>query len=292
MDETTALRALAEDLAARLAGWHPDIRPDLPPPQLLPATVPDDLPAPLPLPDDATIIGTVRHTAPALGPVQTLLLLVDTPLTVEQVRAFYEDCLVRAGWSEVQMQGRDPGAMGGFVHTTHAVAVGFALTATHDAVGMHLTLDAHRAPDGTARVQMVAVVYPPGSPWIAGRAVSHLHSTLRYPHGLLPPLPLPPGTIVISGGGRGSTTSNVESAMDVETDMDRAILAAFFTPQLEQAGWTQQDAGEDGALTWSTWAFVDPAGAPWRGVLHVLRCPERARRHRLSLVAEWPPRHD
>jgi hypothetical protein len=79
MDETTALRTLTKALAARLAGWHPDITPDLPPPQLLPATVLDDLPAPLPLPDDATIIGTVRHTARAAGPVQTLLLLFDTP---------------------------------------------------------------------------------------------------------------------------------------------------------------------------------------------------------------------
>jgi hypothetical protein len=289
MDETTALRTLAEALAARLAGWHPDITPDLPPPQFLPAAVPDDLPAPLPLPDDATIIGTLRHTVPAPAPVQTLLILFDTPLTVEQVRAFYEDRLVRAGWSEVQMQGRDPLAMGGFVHTTHAV--GFALTTTHEAAGMHLTLDAHRAPDGTARVQMVAVVHPPGSLWMAGRAVSHLHSKLWYPNDLLPPLHLPPGTTVISGPAHGSTTYGVESAMDVETDMDGAALAAFFTPQLEQAGWTRGDAGEEDALTWSTWAFVDPVGAPWRGVLHVLRCPDRARRYRLSLAAGWPPRH-
>jgi hypothetical protein len=36
----------------------------------------------------------------------------------------------RARWSEVQAQGRDPLATGGFVHTSHAVAVGVALTAT------------------------------------------------------------------------------------------------------------------------------------------------------------------
>jgi hypothetical protein len=249
--------------------------------------VPDDLPAPIPLPDDAAIIGTVRQRTTEPGPVQRIDILLDTPLGVERVRSFYEDRLVQAGWSEVQMQGGHPRAMGGFVHP--AAATGMALTATH-AAGLRLMLDAHPAAGGTVATQvaMAAVVYPAGAPWMAGRALAHMLDTVSYPHGLLPPLHLPPGTSVIANMGRGSSTSDVGSAMDVETDLDPGALAAFFAPQLERAGWTRRDAGQDGALTWSSWAVVDPAGAPWRGILHVLRCPDRARRYWLSLVVEWP----
>jgi hypothetical protein len=73
--------------------------------------------------------------------------------------------------------------------------------------------------------------------------------------------------------------------------MDRAAQAAYFVPQLEQAGWTRQEAGVDGALTWSTWTFTDEAGAPRRGVLYVLAHPYQARRYRLSVVAEWRGPH-
>src|SRR5207253_9349227 len=85
-------------------------------------------------------------------------------------------------------------------------ATGFALTTTHDAAGMHLTLDTHRAPDGTTRVQMAAVVHPPGSPWMAGRAVSHLHSKLWYPNDLLPPMRRSPPSSCLSFGTSAATS--------------------------------------------------------------------------------------
>ena len=129
-------------------------------------------------------------------------------------------------------------------------------------------------------------VYPADSAWIAGRA---LRGQLRHLEvGHLPLVRLPAGTrFIAGGGGSGSSTAHAEAGMIVETDLDRAGLMAFVTPQLEQAGWSQQAVGEDGALTWSAWAFADQRGAPWRGVLYVLQCPDRPRQYRLSLLAEW-----
>ena len=286
MDELTALRTLAEHLAAQLGVWHGDLTPVPPPLELLVATVPDDWPARISLPPGATIIGAIRETAVAPGPVRHITLLFDTSLTVEQVRAFYGDRLTQAGWSDM-VERRAP--MGGFVYVSPAVS--FETTTAHDEGGIHLTLDAHAARDGTARVRLIAVVHPPGSAWVARRAVSALHWELGFPHSLLPSLRLPAGTRTRPGGSGGGSTERVESGMEVETDMDRAALTAFLTPQLEQAGWTRQDGGEDGALTWSTWTFADEAGAPWRGVLYVLAHPYQARWYRLSLVAEWPVAH-
>ena len=67
MDEMTALRAMAERLAARGAGFGPILgamgAADQPPPELLPGAVPDDWPATIPLPPGATIVGAVHWGA-------------------------------------------------------------------------------------------------------------------------------------------------------------------------------------------------------------------------------------
>ena len=57
MDDVTALRIMAERLAARFGGFGPTGAAGRPPLELLPAVVPDDWPAGIPLPPGATIIG-------------------------------------------------------------------------------------------------------------------------------------------------------------------------------------------------------------------------------------------
>jgi hypothetical protein len=99
MDDRTALRIMAERLAARFAGFGLTGTADRPPPEVLPAAVPDDWPAGIPLPPGATIIGAIRQVALAPGATRRTYLLFDVPLGVGQVRAFYLNALVRAGWS-------------------------------------------------------------------------------------------------------------------------------------------------------------------------------------------------
>jgi len=279
VDEITALRSLAERLAL---GQH--VMTSAPTrPEILPAAVPDDLPVSIPRPDDATIIGTIRQNTMEPGPVQRLQILLDTSLTVDQVRAFYQDRLGQAGWSQIEDLGMPAGGFTGFSSTLY-----FETDIVQGESGLHLTVGGHPGPTGTTQVDLIVILYPAGSAWMAQRAVRSLHRKALFPHRLLPLLQLPPGTTVVAGVGGGGSTYRSDSGMDVESELDGAAFAAFFLPQLEQAGWTRQDGGTAGALTWSSWAVADEAGAPWRGVLYVLQCPDRAHRYRLSLLVEWP----
>ena len=285
MDDVTALHIMAERLAARFGGFGPTGAADRPPLELLPAVVPDDWPAGIPLPPGATVIGAIRQVGPmtvAPGAARRTHLLFDVPLGVGQVRAFYLDALSRAGWSPLDQMLR----RGGFIHRGGAEHFE-ADTAAREG-GTHLTLEVQPAHDGTARVLMVAIVFPPGSP--GPRARLSLHRP-PDPYAGLPAIHLPPDVAFIAGGGRGGRSgSRVESEVTVHMDMDHADLTAFVTGQLERAGWSGRDAGLDGALAWSTWSFADGTGESYVGTLYVLRCPERPGQYRLSLVAEWAGR--
>jgi hypothetical protein len=167
MDDRTALRIMAERLAARFAGFGLTGTADRPPPEVLPAPVPDDWTAGIPLPPGATIIGAIRQVALAPGAARRTYLLFDVPLGVGQVRAFYLDALVRAGWSSTERASR----MGSFVHS--GPSIGFEADIAAREGGTHLTLEVQRAHVGTARVLVTAIEFPPGSPGPRARLGLH-----------------------------------------------------------------------------------------------------------------------
>lgn len=277
MDETQALRTMAERLAAGFAGRHGVHAVDDAPPRLVLGALPDDWPATIPQPPGATVIGAICFGGAGDGAARVLHLLVDTPQPPPEVRAFYRGVLDQDGWTDTDQQRQ----RSGFVHRGQVAQFEADVEASEG--GTHLAVDVRPARESGAHVQMTAFVWPPGTP--GPRVRLGLDQPSPGPS-TLPAIHLPLDAESMPGGSSGWTGGRVESAMVVHTGMNHTSLTAFIVDQLEQAGWARRDAGRDGALAWSTWAFTDREGAAYVGTLYVLHCPERPDQYRLSLVGE------
>lgn len=276
MDEMTALRTLAERLAARVAGQHFGVEPDEPPTRLVVAAVPDEFPRNVPLPPGAVVVGAIRRG----GQARQTHLMFDVPQDTRHVQAFYVDALGQAGWTLLDFPGR-----GGFRPRGQSLHFEEDMEAPEG--GTHLSMYVRPAGEGTTQVDLTVTVFAPGTPGPRIRQAEH-PATGRY--GLLPSLILPPDAEMLPGGGSNWSGERSETTMGIRMDMDQASLCAFFAGQLERVGWTKQDAGLDGALAWSTWTFKRETGEPYLGTLYALRWPGRPGEYRLSLVSEWAGR--
>ena len=63
--------------------------------------------------------------------------------------------------------------------------------------------------------------------------------------------------------------------------MNSTSLADYYADQLKAANWTQEDSGQSGPLSWSSWKVEDEDSLIWNGIMIALKLPEAANR-RLS----------
>ena len=76
------------------------------------------------------------------------------------------------------------------------------------------------------------------------------------------------------GSGNRRENDGAYSYVALETDSELAAIAAHYATQLEEAGWSRTDGGQDSPQAWSTWTFADGQGRPWTGAFTALRLPE------------------
>ena len=274
MEENTAPsgdnEAQLQALALRLLA-HPG-NPMFQNPTLFVGQLPDALPVDLPLPADSRLLGSLQRGE---GHVDVVL---DTPLSEQEVTAFYRERLSAAGWQEEEPF---PGMrQGGFVHT-HFGGVGSTSCWFQGAHGPMLQVQAFPGQGGRTDARL--------SLDLSGRNSAQrfrMHRRHMMGHDFLPPLRPPSGAIQMGGGGGGGGDSFYSSAT-LEAADDLPTLTAHYAGQLEQAGWTRADGGQSGPVGWHSWTFQDEDGEPWRALFFILKMPETEGQHFLYLKADW-----
>lgn len=234
--------------------------------ELFVGRLPDTLPFEAPIPDGATVLGSLRREG------QGITIVLDTRLTPEQIRDFYQARMTAAGWSMPEF----PGMQGGFSYARPAVGSLFCRSPR----GPALEVVTHPVPNAPNDLRIQLTTDARYSPCAQrGRGMDW--------RSVIPDLAPPPGTRQIMGGGSGGGGSSASSSATIECDRDLAAIAAHYAAQLEQAGWSRSNQGQSGPQAWSTWTFHDEEGQPWTGLFVALQLPERPREYFLQVHANW-----
>lgn len=240
--------------------------------QLFVGKLPPALPFSLPVPEGSRLLGGI------VSPRQETTVILQTDLSPDAAVAFYRERLIAEGWTEPERGGsRESGFVASMTEMRHRATfcrsdrepplIVFAFDEAGGRSGLRLTIPSEQSPFGHGcRRQRRG-----GSP--------------DFMQSILPPLVGPLNTSQQPHGGGGSP-DRVHSDAELIGDLDLAALPGHYYPQIEQAGWTQQEAGENGPVIWSTWTFeID--GEPWRGNFYVLQRPDLPRHFMLHIQAEW-----
>ena len=269
-NDEALLRELALRLAAQRSGPGAD-------PQLLVGQLPDHLPFEMPIPAGARIIGSLASDA------QHMDIVLDAPLSREQVSAFYQERMRGAGWSEVE---QPAASMGGF-----APASGPAHARLSRRIGSGFFC---KGPNGPS-LQVLVQAEQAGFSDVRLNLNLDPHNSLcaqqRHWIGAAGAGPLVPQLTPSAGaqqwpGGGGGGSDQFYSSATLEADADIATLSAHYAGQLEQGGWTRLDAGQSGPSAWHTWMLQDESGQAWYGTFCMLRKPGGAGSYFLLLRIE------
>ncbi len=295
----TALR----ELAARLLALPDPYDQTTAPPSILVGQLPEDLPVEIPIPDGTVVIGsTARDLSRRNGRRFQIVLDADAP--AERFRETYRQLLLTSGWNEDQERPR----RSGFV--PRRLPMLFRVPQWFPRLRRRLGLDRPEIPS----LFRVGFRLGPRGPKLAvyvqdrRNAPTDVHLILfagqreaRPRHdpawAVIPRLYSPPGareqpederTGVLAppfgarqlggnwggGGRRRWEPDGAYSYVALEFDSDLAAIAAHYTVQFEEAGWSRTDGGQGGPQAWSTWTFADERERPWTGAFTALRLPE------------------
>jgi hypothetical protein len=240
--------ATLRELALRMLNYTGD--PDQT--KLLVGQVSGALPPEAGLPEGSRVLGSVEqqmgHTS----------ILFDIALSPEDVVAFYRTRMEAAGWSAEQ-----PFTQGGFAHGAMRGPTA-QLQFCRSRRGPALDVMAYHPEEQATQVRIKVHTDARNSPCAHRDMMRQQHKSR-----LIPDLTPPPGARQTPQGGGGSNRS-WHSEATLETDLDLAAIATHYAPQLERAGWTPIDAGQDHFISWRTWTFQDDEGDQWRGLFVVL----------------------
>jgi hypothetical protein len=221
----------------------------------------------LPLPRDAHVFGSIVCDDRRYESV-----FVAFSETAEQVYKTFQDRLLAAGWhADDQSASQRPD-----------------LRFRRDAYvrskdGLCVYIYASPSPGRATRVRLDIVRDPSQTP----RGRRRIQRLWDLPGKLLlspspPSLSPPPGGRHNFQGGGGSECQATCRA-DLWTTSDLTHVAAHYHEQLVRRRWKQVQAGQDGALAWSTWLVPSIRGEqPWQAVFSVLRLPWARDYYRLA----------
>jgi hypothetical protein len=259
-EHSASLRELAERLLQMRFPDDPNTPADT---RLLVGTLPSALPVEIPLPDGSRVVGSVER---ARHGITTVLDCTQSPA---EILDFYKQRLTAAGWTILET----PHMQGGFQHMFFANHA----TYCYSARGPALNVQANAVPNGLSDVRLDLQTDPRFSP--CGRQHRMATRGLESP---IPALSPPEHSRQLAAGGGGGGTS-WRSDATLQTNLDLAALASHYGSQLESAGWTSTGMGRDGPLAWSTWTFRDDENEPWRSLLFILKRPDAASDHFLTV---------
>lgn len=207
------------------------------------------------------------------GP-RSLTIVLDVPLALVEVRAFYDRVLVAEGWEALNV---GPGApRGGFVHSTF---VNFKLY-THP-TGWTLNLQTTPADDDLTDTHIS--VNKEEHPGVRARRFSR--DIISIFPSLLPP---EGATQQSQGGGGGSNSVYTGAILELPKAQPISDLGTHYAQQLKQAGWTLLESEQTKRTAWSTWRFYEQDGEEWLGAFYLFPLAGDSPRYQLSLRADVP----
>ncbi len=247
-DEMELLRSLAE----RFIGVS-----SIPDSELVVGKLPDTLPIePLPMPEGSQLLGSViRHN-------DFVEVYIDSEQTADEVKAFYEDQLLGAGWKA----GVSPVSVWGI-----STATATAETPEMDLPPIFCSTTEDLMVQLTAwEVELTGLTDVRLSilPDQSAMSSSACDNSVELPS--LPTLQLPTGTD-ISTSHSGYRGDFIYTDVVVSSQMTSAALLSHLSEQFEQAGWRLVDQTNDDVLSWSSWAVENEQGEAWRGALNVVQ---------------------
>jgi len=258
---------LLRELVIRLTSYPGD--PTLRNPQVLVGKLPENLPVTLPIPEKSHVLGTLMPSP------QSLQVVLDVPLSEQEVFDFYETQLRAAGWQPPEPDGF---SRGGFVQRP------FSAYYQHPS-GADLTLLASCGKHGPTDVRLRL-------DWSEQARARLLQRRREHGPGLyeiFPPLRPPAEAHIMSSGGGSSSLDHCDTSAVIELDqaMNPADLATHYATQLECAGWTRIGAWHGEQAAWNVWSVRDKDNEPWLAACFVLKLAGEKLRYHLFLLADW-----
>lgn len=197
------------------------------------------------LPPQSQVIGSVVTDTPDPSYPTGITVYFDTPLSPEQVLAYFAKTLPGQNWKPIplpnaaQQQG------------------GFQATAALDGKSYY-----HLKPDEQLNIG-TRVVGKTTQVTVTRQRNNDVENLLRYaetdqafePTRLLPKLTPPAGATVSPRGGGGSNNSVTQYAT-IESALSRVALFDHYAAQLKQAGWTLRNRSDAGSMSSSLWSFT------------------------------------
>ncbi len=242
--------------------------------QLILGRLPDHLPVHLPLPEGAQVIGSIVRSA------NNFQILLDVAQSPAQIKAFYQQQLLRAGWKQRKFSF---GPNQGFVISPSD----FGLWAANHTVFCQelqrasLLIETNSPPNAPTEVRLrLKGVKSATSTFDCVSSIEAFDLEPFPPLAPLPTLSPPPKVQVSSLGSFSSVQLSSESSSSdqlssssvvLETQLDIQSLLTHYAAQFEQAGWKRRNSEQDGPLVWSTWTMKDNKGLSWQGLLNITR---------------------
>jgi hypothetical protein len=235
-------------------------------------TLPDRLPYDLPLPPDARIVGSVSDERNAT-------IYLDTGRSPDEVLQFYRGRMQAPEWDVIEPH---MPAQSGFVPTMYDPGLLFC----QGPKGPSLRVYARYG--GTGTDVMLEVGNDPRWSPCQGEQIYMKDPGVPAPHHNWPQDPLPalraPARATMhpatgGGGGGGDGRYYQYSQADLDTTLDLGAVADHFTGELEKAGWTRRDSGQEGRAAWSIWTLPPKDGKMPSGLFIALRTDEGASQH-------------
>jgi hypothetical protein len=265
-------RNLLIDPAQRLLTYNLPGQPKADTARLLPGEVASEFPANVPLPEDNLLIGSLVQR-------MHVTVIFDTPMTPDQVTAFYKDRMIADGWTEPEpwpffgQGGFQPNMMQDFMGTV------FCRQAT--SISLHI---GDSPSDSPAREVRLKYDTDPRSS-ICGQQ----HRQRRHFAGMfrdvIPNLLAPPKSQQMPRGGSGSSDTHSETTGYLKTDLDLSSVAMHYKDQLRKSGWQEQESADNGPMAWSSYKFKDEDGEDWNGIFYVVEVPKKEGEYTLFLEA-------
>lgn len=261
-------------LALRLATFPGD--PGMDNPQLIVGSMPQSLPINISFPAGSTILGSVVRSP------RSLQILLDAPMSRDEVSDFYERELQAVGWHISENDIRAWG--GGFVHKGFST-VDF-LHYTHSS-GAEITIQMSDGDSGITDLRLTLKQDESSQGTQARRQRRYGPDSYEVLPSLVPPRQSAQQSM---GGGSGGDSANSSATLQLKEKWEIARLAKHYTDQLVQAGWTQVSGEQTEHTAWSAWTFRSESDEEWQAAFYLFQLPGEQIQYHLSLSAELKKR--
>jgi hypothetical protein len=269
--------ALVIELATRLLSRFDPRDADGSTMQLLPGEVPAEVRETLPFPDSIRIVGSM------VSP-RAVTVILDAPLSKEQLQAFYDERLLGSGWNKPEPF--DPFPRGGFSHSMMSMPWLQMQYYCRGPKEPYIILQTFEKASAPTDVRLSYVSDSRNSPCSA-RQRSRMQPFAQESI-VIPALSPPPKSLQTPRGSQGSVQDYfAESIAYLKSNLDMEAIHAHYQTQLEKFGWQESESGGDETRAWTKYTFRDKEGQDWWGLLLATAFPTQWGEYLLYVLARF-----